>query len=493
MESTILFLPELLLIASIIAIPALYIATENNKSFSICSNLSLFVSLLLLVIFWFYPDNLSLEKNSSTYYVYDHFKIDDFSQIFKIIFVITALTVSVMSSSYFKEDEPHQAEYYVLILSSTLGMLLVASATDFLTLFLGIEISAFSSYALVAFRKTDDLSTEAGAKYLLIGAFSSALTLYGVSLIYGLTGTTNFDGVNAFLIGLNNGVVSGNFNEIIFISSLFIIAGLGFKIAVVPFHAWAPDVYQGSPTPITAFFSVAPKAAGLALLIRFITSIFSHNNEIASAFNWPIIMAILSALTMTIGNVLAIKQSNVKRMLAYSSISHIGFIMMSLCVYTSNSDLTAILLYFFVYMFMNFGAFFLVIFIENKLGYKNFKEWNGLGLRMPFWGAMMAINMIALTGLPPTSGFIAKFYIFSDLIASKQFFWLVIIGVLNAVISLYYYFKLLKHMYLNESKNDEIANPGKTLGFIIVLFSLQSLIFYFYWNPLVDLLKNIGL
>ena len=269
-----------------------------------------------------------------------------------------------------------------------------------------------------------------------------------------------------------------------YIAFIFVLVGMGYKIAMVPFHYWAPDVYQGSPTPITAFFSVAPKAAGLALLIRFITSIFSHNDAIASAFNWPIIMAILAALTMTIGNVLAIKQSNVKRMLAYSSISHVGFIMMSLCVYTSSSDLTAILLYFFVYMFMNLGAFFLVIFIENKLKYENFKDWNGLGLRMPFWGAMMAINMIALTGLPPTSGFIAKFYIFSDLISSKQFFGLVIIGMINAVISLYYYFRLLKHMYLNKSNNNEIATPGKSLGYIIIVFSIQSLIFYFLLEPI---------
>ena len=166
--------------------------------------------------------------------------------------MISALAVSVVSSSYFNEDEPHQAEYYVLLLSSALGMLITASANDFLTIFVGIELSAFSSYGLVAFRKTSDKSTEAGAKYLLIGAFSSALTLYGISLLYALTGSVTFEGVNAFLTGLENGVIDGDFNELVFISSLFIIAGLGFKIAVVPFHAWAPDVYEGAPTPVTA-------------------------------------------------------------------------------------------------------------------------------------------------------------------------------------------------------------------------------------------------
>ena len=181
----------------------------------------------------------------------DHFVINDFSQLFKVIFLMSALAVSVISSSYFNEDEPHQAEYYVLLLSSTLGMLITASANDFLTIFVGIEISAFSSYGLVAFRKTDDKSAEAGAKYLLIGAFSSALTLYGISLLYALTGSITFEGVNAFLTGIENGVIDGNFNELVFISSLFIIAGLGFKIAVVPFHAWAPDVYEGAPVSYT--------------------------------------------------------------------------------------------------------------------------------------------------------------------------------------------------------------------------------------------------
>ena len=189
MDDSILFLPELLLVASILAIPALYLATENKRSYSICANASLSVSLLLLVLFWFYPDDVSFEKQSSFYVLYGHFKLDTFSQLFKIIFVLTALTVSVLSGSYFDEEEPHQAEYYTLLLSSTLGMMVVASATDFLTLFLGIEISAFSSYAMVAFRKQDDKSTEAGAKYLLIGIFSSALTLYGISLLYDLLST----------------------------------------------------------------------------------------------------------------------------------------------------------------------------------------------------------------------------------------------------------------------------------------------------------------
>ena len=275
-----------------------------------------------------------------------------------------------------------------------------------------------------------------------------------------------------------------------FIVDIFILVGMGYKISMVPFHYWTPDVYEGSPTPITAFFSVAPKIAGIALLIRFIHNVFSFDIDIAQSFNWSIIIAVLSAITMTVGNFLAIKQSNIKRMLAYSSISHIGFIMMSLCVI---DDLSSILLYVFIYMFMNLGAFFIVIFAEERYGFKKFDDWNGFGYRVPVLAAMMALNMIALTGLPPTSGFIAKFYIFSDLIASKEYYWLAIVGAINAVVSLYYYFKLLKHMYLNEPDNSANLESEFSFNFIVILFSIQSLVFYAYWGPLIEIINKIRL
>ena len=354
MNSSLLFLPELLLVASIMAIPALYIATENNKSYSICANITLSLSLLLLVLFWFFPDEVSFEKNSSVYILYSHFKLDTFSQLFKIIFVLTALTVSVLSGSYFKEDEPHQAEYYTLLLSSTLGMMLVASATDFLTLFLGIEISAFSSYAMVAFRKQDDKSTEAGAKYFLIGAFSSALTLYGISLLYALTGSITFEGMRSFFTGLNNEVVSGNFDEVIFISSLFILAGLGFKIAVVPFHAWAPDVYQGAPTPVTTLLAAGSKAMGFVALFR----VFLFTMEAVSD-EWRLILGIVALASMTIGNLAAISQNDIGRMLAYSSIAQAGYILIAVPALTDDAVSGAIA-HTLVHAFMKGGAFVIV-------------------------------------------------------------------------------------------------------------------------------------
>ena len=493
MDATLLFLPELLLIASIIAIPALYIATENNKSFSICANLSLLISLIVLVTFWFYPDNLSLDKDSDSYFIYDHFKVDDFSQIFKIIFVLTALAVSLISSSYLKEDEPHQAEYYLLILSSTLGMLLVASATDFLTLFLGIEISAFSSYALVAFRKTDDKSTEAGAKYLLIGAFSSALTLYGVSLIYALTGTTSFEGVNAFLIGLNNGVVSGNFNEIIFISSLFILAGLGFKVAIVPFHAWAPDVYQGAPTPVTTLLAAASKAMGFVALFRvFAFTLESFSDE------WMLVLGIIALASMTLGNLIAISQEDIGRMLAYSSIAQAGYVLVA---YTalSNDAISGGIAHILVHAFMKGGAFVVVAAVGAAgLGY-SIDSYKGLAKRSQLLALSMTICLLSLVGIPPFAGFISKFLLFYGVLqvgisdGSTWVIGLVVAGVLNSALSLYYYLRVMRYMYLYDPSEEEVKFSDSMR--YVALFSALSLfvIIPLFWESLYDLCKDAAM
>ena len=493
MDATLLFLPELLLIASIIAIPALYIATENNKSFSMCANLSLLISLIVLVTFWFYPDNLSLDKDSDSYFIYDHFKVDDFSQIFKIIFVLTALAVSLISSSYLKEDEPHQAEYYLLILSSTLGMLLVASATDFLTLFLGIEISAFSSYALVAFRKTDDKSTEAGAKYLLIGAFSSALTLYGVSLIYALTGTTSFEGVNAFLIGLNNGVVSGNFNEIIFISSLFILAGLGFKVAIVPFHAWAPDVYQGAPTPVTTLLAAASKAMGFVALFRvFAFTLESFSDE------WMLVLGIIALASMTLGNLIAISQEDIGRMLAYSSIAQAGYVLVAFTA-LSNDAISGGIAHILVHAFMKGGAFVVVAAVGAAgLGY-SIDSYKGLAKRSQLLALSMTICLLSLVGIPPFAGFISKFLLFYGVLQvgiSDGSMWvigLVVAGVLNSALSLYYYLRVMRYMYLYDPSEEEVKFSDSMR--YVALFSALSLfvIIPLFWESLYDLCKDAAM
>ena len=481
MDSTFLFLPELVLVASILAIPAIYIATESSKSYSICSNISLLVSLILVVLFWYYPDSVSFDKSSPSYTIYDHFVINDFSQLFKVIFLMTALAVSVISSSYFKNDEPHQAEYYVLLLSSALGMLITASANDFLTIFVGIELSAFSSYGLVAFRKTNDKSTEAGAKYLLIGAFSSALTLYGISLLYALTGSVTFEGVNAFLTGLQNGVIDGDYSELVFISSLFIIAGLGFKIAVVPFHAWAPDVYEGAPAPVTALLAAASKAMGFVALMKvFIFTLEPFADE------WKLVFGIIALVSMTIGNLAALSQKDIGRMLAYSSIAQAGYILIAFPALTQDAVSGAIA-HTLVHAFMKGGAFVVVAGVGSVgLGY-NLGSFKGLARRSQLLALAMTICLLSLVGLPPLAGFISKFLLFYGVLQAgvsgeTWIIALVIAGVLNSALSLYYYLKVIRYMYLYEPEELDVADFSTSVRYtsLLVILFLVIILPVFY-------------
>ena len=490
MDNSALFLPEILLIASIMAIPALYIFTENNKSFSWCSNLTLGVSFLFLVLSWYYPDSSSMNRTVSTYLFYDHFKVDAFSQLFKIVFVMTALIVSIVSTSYFKESEPHQAEYYTLLLSSTLGMMVAASANDFLTLFVGIEISAFSSYGMVAFRKQDDKSTEAGAKYLLIGAFSSALTLYGISLLYAITGFLTFDGVSSFMDGLNNGVVDGNFSEVIFISCLFIMAGLGFKIAVVPFHAWAPDVYEGAPTPVTTLLAAASKAMGFIAVFRVFVFTLDSVSE-----DWELVIGIVALASMTLGNLAAISQNDVGRMLAYSSIAQAGYIMIAIPALT-NEAMSGAIAHTLVHAFMKGGAFVVVGCVGAAgLGY-SLDSYKGLAKRSQLLALSMTVCLLSLVGIPPFAGFISKFFLFygtlkAGMAGNSWLLVLVIAGVLNSALSLYYYLKIMRHMYLYDPEDsEEIVFPNNVRYISLSILLLLAVFFPIYWESLFGLCED---
>ena len=358
---------------------------------------------------------------------------------------------------------------------------------------MGIEISAFSSYALVAFRKTDDKSTEAGAKYLLIGAFSSALTLYGVSLIYALTGTTSFEGVNAFLIGLNNGVVSGNFNEIIFISSLFILAGLGFKVAIVPFHAWAPDVYQGAPTPVTTLLAAASKAMGLVALFRvFAFTLESFSDE------WMLVLGIIALASMTLGNLIAISQEDIGRMLAYSSIAQAGYVLVAFTA-LSNDAISGGIAHILVHAFMKGGAFVVVAAVGAAgLGY-SIDSYKGLAKRSQLLALSMTICLLSLVGIPPFAGFISKFLLFYGVLQvgiSDGSMWvigLVVAGVLNSALSLYYYLRVMRYMYLYDPSEEEVKFSDSMR--YVALFSALSLfvIIPLFWESLYDLCKDAAM
>jgi NADH-quinone oxidoreductase subunit N len=347
------------------------------------------------------------------------------------------------------------------------------------------------SFILAAYLKLDTRSNEAGLKYVIYGAFSSGVMLFGLSIVYGLTGSTSYFDIQESIFSMDSSA-----NPALIMALLMIFAGFGYKISSVPFHFWTPDVYEGSPTTITAYLSVAPKAAGFAMIIRFFHQIFSDSIALTGTaigstdLPWPEIIGVLAVVTMTMGNLVAIQQNSIKRMLAYSSIAHAGYMMLALPV-LSMEAIESIMIYLFVYVFMNLGAFFIVITVKNKTGGETFDDYQGLGWKMPVVGSLMTLFMLSLTGLPPTAGFVGKLYIFKTLVgAGSDFLWLVVAGGINSVISLYYYFHVVKVMFLGGERSDTISYPPSLMFGLMVFTAIPSLLLGLYWNPLASWVKD---
>ena len=414
---------------------------------------------------------------------------DPFSQFFKILILISTAIVMLMSLVSGELKKYRIGEYFSIMTIMTFGLFLMSSSIDVLMVYLSIEIVSIMSFFLAGYLKRSSLSNEASLKYVIYGAFSSGIMLYGLSMLFGLTGTTNFFEMQKAISMLGH-----DSNVALILSAVFILVGFGYKISAVPFHFWTPDVYEGSPATITAYLSIAPKAAGFALMLRFFNQVFGNMSENASvswsAINglpWPELVAVLSAATMTLGNLVAIQQSNVKRMLAYSSIAHAGYMMMALPM-MSNSSIEGIMMYLTMYLFMNLGAFFVVIYVNDQIGGEEFSSFDGLGWKMPYVAIPMTLFMVALTGLPPTAGFVGKFYIFAAVIESgSKFYWLAFVGVINSVISLYYYIRVVKHMYLVGERSDEFTNPSSklVLGILLVL-AVPSFVLGWYFSPIAE-------
>ncbi len=367
----------------------------------------------------------------------DTFVVDNYSVFFNFIFLVSTAIVILMSVSYIKQEGINYGEYYTLILFATMGMMLMAGGSDLITIFLGLEIMSISLYVLAGFRRNRLDSNEASLKYFLLGAFATGFLLYGIAMLYGATGTTNIKEIAAFLA--NNPPLS---NPMIIMGSSLLIIGFGFKIACVPFHKWTPDVYEGAPTAITAFLSAGPKAAAFAAFFRvFLVSLPGLEPK------WSTILWVLAVLTMTVGNVVAIAQTNIKRMLAYSSIAHAGYALIAI-VAANSLGTASMLFYMLAYIFMNLGAFAVVIVLGRK-GEENLmiEDYNGLGYKHPLLAITMCIFMFSLAGIPPLAGFVGKFYIFSAAIKSGYVV-LAVIGVLNSVIAVYYYLRVTVAMYM---------------------------------------------
>lgn len=424
--------------------------------------------------------------------------VDPFAWYFKIVIILSAIVVIVFSLGSVELNSPGRrlGEYYALLVALTLGIVLMAGASNLLMMYLALELSSLSSYVLSGYTKEAPDSSEASLKYVIYGALSSGLMLYGISIFYGLTGSLDLYTINKVLPQI---VAKGGTNLfLVAIASVLAIAGFGYKISAVPFHFWAPDIYEGAPIPITAYLSVASKAGGFAMLIRFFKVGFIDQAGAAlpagmwstfQDFPWYDLVAILSVITMTVGNLVAIWQDNMKRLLAYSSIAHAGYMMMGIVV-LSNDGLAAIMLYFAVYLFMNLGAFYVVMLVANKTGSEDIHEYRGLGSRSPFVAVSLAIFLVSLTGLPPTAGFVGKLYLFAALI-NHGWVWLAIVGAINSVIALYYYIRVIRNMFLafDESPRAALTFPVQQTLTVLVLL-VPTLLFGIYFSPLVQLAQG---
>jgi NADH-quinone oxidoreductase subunit N len=370
-----------------------------------------------------------------------------------------------------------------------LGIFLISSATDLILIYLSIELLSLSCYILAGFVKTVERDSEASLKYVIYGGVASGVMLFGISIIYGLTGSTNLYTINSVL----QSAQLGGFTFIF--AGVMVFSGIGFKISVAPFHFWTPDVYEGAPITITAFLSVASKAAGFALLVRFIKITFFDSITangywiLLNVIDWQSLLVLLSILTMTLGNFAALWQDNLKRMLAYSSIAHAGYLLLAVAV-LSNEGLVAVLIYFSIYLFMNLGAFFVVMLIANKIGSEDIDDYKGLGSSVSFLGVALAIFLLSLAGLPPTAGFIAKLYLFLALIDANMVV-VAIIALLNTVVAYYYYVRVLKNLYLVR-KEVETEPIGISFGnkLLLILLLIPVLVFGIYFTPIVNLAKN---
>jgi NADH-quinone oxidoreductase subunit N len=417
--------------------------------------------------------------------------VDPFSLFFKIVIVFSTIVVVIMSrhSDEVKSEKNLQGEYYFLVLSMAVGMMFMVGASNLLMMYLTLEFSSLTSYVASGFTRKAEDSSEASLKYLLYGAFSSGVMLYGISILYGLTGTLNIAGINQVLM-------QGSVNSLaLLVSSLFILVGFAYKISAVPFHYWTPDVYEGAPITITAFLSVASKAAGFAMMMRAFKVMFVDSSLMTlPAGAWGYVQGIhlqqalivLAVLTMTLGNLVAVWQDNLKRMLAYSSIAQAGYMLLGVLV-LGNDGTAAVMIYFVVYLFMNLGAFYVVMLFANKIGSEHIDSYKGLGRKAPLLSVALAVFLISLTGLPPTAGFIGKWMIFLSLINAKMI-GVAIIGVINSVISLYYYVRVIRNMFLR----DEETVTEKTFTFplaqqiLLVSLLIPTLYFGLFFNELVE-------
>jgi proton-translocating NADH-quinone oxidoreductase chain N len=482
-ESTLFFAPEIVLVVFALVVLGLDLVVKGREARQ--GELALVGLIVSLVA------SIALTGRQGALF-FGMFTLDPFTQFFRIVAGLTAIFILLMSLGYVRKMTSFKGEFYSLVLFSTLAMILMAGATDLIMVILSIEFLSITSYVLTGYLRGNARSNEAAVKYFLYGAVTTAAMFYGASLLYGVTGTTNLLEIARFF-GDREAMLQTNLGGLALPIAVFLLAGFGFKIAFVPFHQWSPDAYEGAPTPVTAFLSVGPKSAGLAILIRvFVTALPTFQVD------WVAVLVGVSIITMTLGNVVAISQGNIKRMLAYSSIAQAGYMLIgvvSLGVAGAQAvqPIGSTLIYIFAYLFTNLGAFTAVVALDEVAGTDRIEDYAGLIRRAPFMAVALVIFFLSLAGIPPTAGFIGKFYVFSAAIQTASqanqgmLYALAVIGVINGVISIVYYFNVVRQMFFMPARESAPLRIPGSLQAALVLTLVMTLVIGLYPQPFVDL------
>ena len=462
--------PEIFISLSVMFL--LILGVFKKKSSNLIVSLSVITLIGTLVLIFGNPIDTNLSLFDGGY------KIDYMSSYMKILTILSGIFVLITSSKFLKIYKLFNIEYPILILCSILGMMVMISSNDLIVFYIGLELQSLSLYVLAAFNRDQIKSSEAGLKYFVLSALSSGLLLYGCSLIYGFSGTTNFDQISNLMNNDQYGLTFG---------IVFILVGLAFKISAVPFHMWAPDVYEGSPTSVTLFFAVAPKIAALTVIIRFLYVPFVNVID-----QWQLIIVFLSLASMIFGAVAAIGQKNLKRLIAYSSIGHMGYALAGLCVGT-NQGIQSSILYISIYLVMNLGFFSCLFMLKrNNTYFENIDDLSGLSKNHPLISLSLMVVLFSLAGIPPLAGFFAKFYIFKAIL-DQSMYYLAIIGLLTTVIAAFYYLRIIKIMYfdLEKEKYDQDYNLG--LKFTLALSTIVIMFYFIYPSKLLNLVTQINI
>ena len=467
MQTLIFILPELFL--SLVIMSLLMIGVFIKKSFKLVNLLTILSLIFAVILVINQPSEVNIIFNQS-------YIIDRLSIFMKVLTLLFCMFVLLLSKDYIKSNGIDKIEYPILILSATLGMILMISSYDLILFYLGLELQSLSLYILASFMRENERSTEAGLKYFVLSALASGLLLYGCSLIYGFTGSTNFEIISINLTESNTGAIFG---------IVFVIVALAFKISAVPFHMWTPDVYEGSPTSVTSFFALVPKIAAISVFIRFMYSPFINLID-----QWQTIIIFLSIASMVLGAVSAIGQNNIKRLMAYSTIGHMGYALAGLATGTQGGVHSTIS-YLTIYLVMNLGAFGCIFMMKREnIFYENISDLSGLSKNHPTLAFSFLIILFSLAGIPPLAGFFAKFYIFMSVIEVKMYV-LATIGLLTTVISAFYYLRIIKVIYFDEPKKPFDKNYDWGLKGSLILSSLLILTYFIYPSILTKVVSLI--